>query len=237
MWRAIRHGLDGELIDLERAEEQPAAEAVERLLAWTAPVRGELGIEVALPELNGAQRQRRLLEAGALDRGRLRRDRPRNPRDLRPGGDRMSAQDAGGRRPAASRPRRRCAPRWRRSSSACASSRSSPRRPSRSSTSRVLRAGLVPGHRGRARPRPDAHGDRGRARAAAARRAGARRRAGETDPRRAVAAADGVRAGGGRSPPLTVRTRRPAPEQQPREQPPEGPGPAQRSGRLWVPGQ
>ena len=28
-------------------------------------MRGELGIEVALPELNGAQRQRRLLESGA----------------------------------------------------------------------------------------------------------------------------------------------------------------------------
>lgn len=65
MWRAIRHGLDGKLIDLDRAEERPAAEAVERLLRWTAPVRGELGIEVALPELNGAQRQRRLHESGA----------------------------------------------------------------------------------------------------------------------------------------------------------------------------
>lgn len=65
MWRAIRHGLDGSLIDLERAEERPAREMVERLLAWTAPVRGELGIDVALPELNGAQRQRRMLESGA----------------------------------------------------------------------------------------------------------------------------------------------------------------------------
>jgi glutamate---cysteine ligase / carboxylate-amine ligase len=65
MWRAIRHGLDGQLIDLTRGEERPAAEAVERLLAWTAPVRGELGIDVALPDLNGAQRQRRLLESGA----------------------------------------------------------------------------------------------------------------------------------------------------------------------------
>jgi glutamate---cysteine ligase / carboxylate-amine ligase len=65
MWRAIRHGLDDKLIDLERAEERPAQDAVERLLAWSAPVRGELGIEVALPELNGAQRQRRLLDSGA----------------------------------------------------------------------------------------------------------------------------------------------------------------------------
>jgi carboxylate-amine ligase len=65
IWRAIRRGLDGKLIDLERAEEYPAQEAVERLLAWTAPMRGELGIEVALPELCGAQRQRRLIDAGA----------------------------------------------------------------------------------------------------------------------------------------------------------------------------
>jgi carboxylate-amine ligase len=64
-WRAIRHGLDGKLIDLEKREEYPAAEALDRLLAWSAPVRAELGIEVALPELNGAQRQRRMLETGA----------------------------------------------------------------------------------------------------------------------------------------------------------------------------
>lgn len=65
VWRAIRYGLDGHLIDLERAEERPAREAVERLLAWTAPVRGELGIDVTLPDGNGAQRQRRLIAAGA----------------------------------------------------------------------------------------------------------------------------------------------------------------------------
>jgi glutamate---cysteine ligase / carboxylate-amine ligase len=65
MWRAIRYGLDGRLIDLERAEEYPARAAIERLLAWTAPVRAELGIEPAFPERNGAQRQRRMIEAGA----------------------------------------------------------------------------------------------------------------------------------------------------------------------------
>jgi carboxylate-amine ligase len=63
-WRAIRHGLDGELLDLDRAEPYPAAEALERLLNWSAPVRAELGIEVALPTLNGAQRQRRLTDTG-----------------------------------------------------------------------------------------------------------------------------------------------------------------------------
>lgn len=65
VWRAIRFGLDGELLDLGSGDAYPAQEAVERLLAWTAPVRGELGIDVALPELNGAQRQRRLIDAGA----------------------------------------------------------------------------------------------------------------------------------------------------------------------------
>jgi carboxylate-amine ligase len=65
MWRAIRFGLDGRLIDLEREEQYPAREAIGRLAAWTAPVRAELGIEFAFPELNGAQRQRRMIEAGA----------------------------------------------------------------------------------------------------------------------------------------------------------------------------
>ena len=64
VWRAIRHGMDGELLDLDRAEAYPAAEATERLLNWCAPVRAELGIEVALPSLNGAQRQRRMTDAG-----------------------------------------------------------------------------------------------------------------------------------------------------------------------------
>jgi carboxylate-amine ligase len=64
LWRAVRYGLDGELIDLERGEVFPAAETLERLLEWSAPARAELGIEVSLPELNGAQRQRRMGEAG-----------------------------------------------------------------------------------------------------------------------------------------------------------------------------
>ena len=59
MWRAIRYGQDGNLLDLEaeRIEEYPAAEAVERLKAWT-------GADIVLPQLNGAQRQRRMIDAG-----------------------------------------------------------------------------------------------------------------------------------------------------------------------------
>jgi carboxylate-amine ligase len=65
MWRAIRFGLDGRLIDLERGVEYPAREAIERLAGWTAPIRAELGIELAFGERNGAQRQRQMIEAGA----------------------------------------------------------------------------------------------------------------------------------------------------------------------------
>jgi glutamate---cysteine ligase / carboxylate-amine ligase len=63
-WRAIRHGLDGELLDLDTGRAYPAAAAVDRLLEWTAPVRSELGIDVSLPQQNGAQRQHRMLEGG-----------------------------------------------------------------------------------------------------------------------------------------------------------------------------
>jgi carboxylate-amine ligase len=65
VWRAIRYGLDGDLLDLQRAEPYPATEAVGRLLQWTAPARAQLGIEVAFPARNGTQRQRDRLNAGA----------------------------------------------------------------------------------------------------------------------------------------------------------------------------
>ncbi len=64
VWRALRYGLDGDLLDLERREPYAAATGLERLLEWTAPVRAELGIEVSLPSHNGAQRQRRMLSSG-----------------------------------------------------------------------------------------------------------------------------------------------------------------------------
>jgi carboxylate-amine ligase len=65
LWRAIRYGLDGRLIDLDTWAEFPAAAVVDRLLAWTAPVRAEHGLEPSFPALNGAQRQRRALATGA----------------------------------------------------------------------------------------------------------------------------------------------------------------------------
>lgn len=67
MWRAIRHGLDGEMLDLTTLDTYPALAIPERLAAWTAPVCAELGIEVPLPPAagNGAQRQWRAHETGA----------------------------------------------------------------------------------------------------------------------------------------------------------------------------
>ncbi len=65
LWRAIRHGLDGRMIDLERGEEFSAAALPDRLLAWTAPARTALGIDPVLPDQGGAQRQREALEGGA----------------------------------------------------------------------------------------------------------------------------------------------------------------------------
>ncbi|WP_027008209.1 carboxylate-amine ligase [Conexibacter woesei] len=63
-WRAIRHGMDGHLIDFATGEERPAAAALGDLLTWTAPMRAELGLEPVFPPLNGAQRQRRAIAAG-----------------------------------------------------------------------------------------------------------------------------------------------------------------------------
>ena len=65
VWRAIRHGMDGRLIDLERGEEVEARAAVDELVAWSAPARAEHGIpEPSFPERNSAQRQRALIAEG-----------------------------------------------------------------------------------------------------------------------------------------------------------------------------
>ena len=66
MWRAIRFGLDGRMIDFARGEEYPSSEIVERLLAWTAPARAAFSLELApaSAEPNGAQRQRAMIDAG-----------------------------------------------------------------------------------------------------------------------------------------------------------------------------
>jgi len=64
LWRAIRHGMGGKMIDFRRGEEVEARAALDSLLAWTEPARTQLGIEAELPPQNGAQRARDAFEAG-----------------------------------------------------------------------------------------------------------------------------------------------------------------------------
>ncbi len=64
LWRAIRYGLDGRMIDFARGEEIEAAEAVERLFTWTAPAREALGIDDLPAGPNGTQRARAALAEG-----------------------------------------------------------------------------------------------------------------------------------------------------------------------------
>jgi carboxylate-amine ligase len=65
MWRAIRYGMAGKMIDFARGAEISTRTAVDDLLAWTAPLRQELRIEPAVDRPNGAQRQRAALLDGA----------------------------------------------------------------------------------------------------------------------------------------------------------------------------
>lgn len=64
LWRAIRYGMDGRLIDFSRGVEVEAAAHLERVIEWTEPARDALDLDVTLPELNGAQRARRAHERG-----------------------------------------------------------------------------------------------------------------------------------------------------------------------------
>jgi glutamate---cysteine ligase / carboxylate-amine ligase len=67
LWRAIRYGLSGELIDLERGDVVPARARLERLLEWVGPVAEEIGAApyLAVPERNAAERQIARHEEGA----------------------------------------------------------------------------------------------------------------------------------------------------------------------------
>jgi carboxylate-amine ligase len=58
-WRAIRQGLAGELIDLDRGDALPARARIERLIEWVLPVAEEIGAApyLAVPDRNAAERQ------------------------------------------------------------------------------------------------------------------------------------------------------------------------------------
>jgi carboxylate-amine ligase len=59
LWRALRHGLSGELIDLRTLKVRSARAALEELVEWVLPVAEELGAAsyLAVPEANAAERQ------------------------------------------------------------------------------------------------------------------------------------------------------------------------------------
>ncbi|MGD0167069.1 MAG: YbdK family carboxylate-amine ligase [Gaiellaceae bacterium] len=67
LWRAIRWGLSGEMIDLRSGEVRPTRAAVEELIEWVMPVAEELGAAsyLAVPEQNSAERQIARFEEGA----------------------------------------------------------------------------------------------------------------------------------------------------------------------------
>jgi carboxylate-amine ligase len=68
LWRAIRYGLSGGLIDFAAGEVVPARARLEQLLEWVAPVAAEIGADafLSIPELNSAERQyARLSELGS----------------------------------------------------------------------------------------------------------------------------------------------------------------------------
>jgi glutamate---cysteine ligase / carboxylate-amine ligase len=59
VWRAIRWGLSGELIDLSSGRVRSARAAIEELVEWVLPVAEEIGAApfLAVPEANSAERQ------------------------------------------------------------------------------------------------------------------------------------------------------------------------------------
>jgi carboxylate-amine ligase len=70
MWRAIRYGLSGELIDLPTRDVRPARAHLERLLEWIQPAAEELGTGpfLTIPVANAAERQRaRHAQGGTLE--------------------------------------------------------------------------------------------------------------------------------------------------------------------------
>jgi carboxylate-amine ligase len=64
MWRAIRYGLSGSLLDPGTFEVRPARAELERLIEWIGPVADELGIPLAIPAANAAERQIARIEEG-----------------------------------------------------------------------------------------------------------------------------------------------------------------------------
>ncbi len=87
LWRAIRHGMDGRMIDFEHGEEIPTGAAIEALMEWASPAAQQLGHRAA-----GTPAKRR--PAGA--RGGRRRGLGRGGLPALGGGDAAHLRDPGG---------------------------------------------------------------------------------------------------------------------------------------------
>ena len=64
MWRAIRYGLSGDLIDFDRGEPIPARARLAQLIDWVMPVAEEIGAApfLAVPAANSSEQQYARLE-------------------------------------------------------------------------------------------------------------------------------------------------------------------------------
>ncbi len=66
LWRAIRWGLGGALVDLDSGDVRPARAVLEALVEWVSPVASELDVApfLGVPGVNAAERQIARFEAG-----------------------------------------------------------------------------------------------------------------------------------------------------------------------------
>jgi carboxylate-amine ligase len=81
-WRAIRHGLTGDFIDLESGELVNKRKRIEQLIEWVQPVAEEIGAApfLAVPAANAAERQIARYEEGAtLEEIYAEQVRPKEP--------------------------------------------------------------------------------------------------------------------------------------------------------------
>jgi len=81
-WRAIRHGLTGDFLDLTRLENVSKRARLEQLIEWVGPVADEIGAAqyLSLPAANAAERQIARYEEGAgLEEIYAEQVRPKEP--------------------------------------------------------------------------------------------------------------------------------------------------------------
>ena len=139
VWRAIRHGLSGELIDLATLRVRPARVAIEELIEWVLPVAEELGVAAYLGVPLQTQRSGR--SRGPRRAPRSRRSSPsRSRRRRRRGRMPFAAELSRGSAPARPGIARRASDRRSRGDTRSSSPRRTAVLPPRGSSARLQRA-------------------------------------------------------------------------------------------------